>query len=210
MANVVPIDDLERYAFADPASGKRRVKKARARQAIVVIGVDYLLRIFVLFAWAGHYVTSRFRDKILDVMEKFSPRRFGIEANAMQELFGDEVIERAKERFGTARGFVEVYQPTKIEKDFRIRTTLEPVLNDGRLFVNASQIELISELRGFPTAATKDLVDALASAITLIPRRPPQVRRSAEAVALADYLRRSGAPSWYIEQRVAEVGGAWA
>jgi hypothetical protein len=202
----VALDNLERYAFADPASGKQKVKKIRARQAIVVIGIDHLLRIFVLFAWAGRYVTSRFRDKILDTIERFSPRRFGIEANAMQELFGDEVIERAKERFGSARGLVSVPQPTKIEKDFRIRTTIEPILNDGRLFVNPSQVELISELRGFPTAATKDLVDALASAITLIPRRPPSVRHNAEADALADYLRRSGAPGWYIEQRVSELG----
>ncbi len=201
---LLKLEDLEKYGFVDPASGRTQVKRTRARQAIILVGIDHLLRIFVLLAWTGRLVTSRFRDKILDTYEQFRPRRLGIEANAMQELFGDDVIDRAKERFGTSTGIVPVYQSTKIEKDFKIRTSLEPVINDGRLFVHKSQIELQSELRGFPTAAFKDLVDALATTITMIPRRAPQVQRSAEAEARADYLRRSGAPAWYIEKELAK------
>lgn len=201
---IAKLEELEKYGFVDPASGRAQIRRTRARQAIIVVGVDYLLRIFVLFAWTDRLVTSRFCDKILDTYEQFRPRRFGIEANAMQELFGDTVIDKAKERFGTSMGIVPIYQPSKVEKDFKIRTSLEPIINDGRLFVNESQIELISELRGFPTAAFKDLVDALATTVALIPRRPLQVQRSVETEALADYLRRSGAPAWYIEKEIAK------
>ena len=195
------IDELEKYAFADPASGKQKLKKVRSRQAIVVIGVDHLIRIFVLLAWAGRLTTSKFRDKLLEVHEKYKPRRFGIEANAMQELFGDLVIEKAKEEFGTSK-FIPVNQPTKIEKEFKIRTALEPVIADGRLFLMDDQIELRSEIVSFPTGQLKDIVDALASAIMLIPRRHPQEARDTEREALAKYLRDTGAPSWYIEQQI--------
>lgn len=198
------LKDLETYGFCDPASGKTNIKRIRARQAIVVIVVDSLFRIFVALAWAGRIPTSSFRDKILDEQEKWRTRRFGIEANAMQELFGDLVAEKSRERSGTSK-FLPVHQPTKIEKDFRIRTSLEPVINDGRLFIHESMTELQSELFGFPTAQTKDLVDALASVLTLIPRRPRKQQISDEAHQLADYLRKTGAPSHYIERRIADM-----
>lgn len=200
------LNDLERYAFSDPASGKQKLKKVRSRQAIVVVGVDFLLRIFVLLAWAGRLTTSKFRDKLLSIHDEFKPRRFGIEANAMQELFGDLVIEKAKEEFGASR-FMPIHQPTRIEKEFKIRTALEPVIADGRLFLQDDQVELRSEVASFPTGHFKDLVDALASAIMLIPRRFPQQEKRQETEALAKYLRDTGAPAWYIQQKVENMKG---
>lgn len=199
------LDKLEKYFFCDPASGKGRLKKARARQAIIGIAVDHLARIFVVFSWAGKIRASDLRDKIVRCYEQWKPRAFGIEANAMQDLFGDLVIARAKEVLGHAR-IVDVYQSTKIEKDFRIRTTLEPVLNDGRLFVPGKFIELRTEMTGFPTAATKDLVDALSSAISLIPRRAVVASSTGqeEASEYAAFLRGSGVPPWQIEERLAQ------
>ena len=209
---------LDKYFFADPASGKSRLKKVRARQAIMGVAVDWLHRIFVIYAWAGRIPTSSFKQRIIDVYEKFQPRLFGIEANAMQELFGDLVRDEAKRKFGTVR-IVPVQQPTKIEKEFRIRTTVEPVMFDGRLFVASSERddesrpigvdamtnELLAEISGFPTAATKDMVDALASAISLIPRRLVKKREKEEFETLAEYLRHSGLPGYMIEQRLDEV-----
>lgn len=195
---------LERYGFTDPASGKGRLKKQRARQAIVVIATDWLQRIFVIHTWAGRVPTSRYLDRILDANEKYKPRVFGIEANAMQSLFADLVTAAAKERAKRLH-FMPVTQPTRVDKDFRIRTTIEPVISDRRLFMLESQTELTGEIRSFPTGLTKDLVDCLASAIALVPKRPLPVQQTQEADDLATYLRNSGAPSWYIQKRVEEV-----
>jgi hypothetical protein len=142
----------------------------------------------------------------LKVCEDYQPKLFGIEANAMQSLFADLVTDAAKQR-AKRIAFVSVTQPTRIDKDFRIRTTLEPVIADGRLILQEDQVELESELRSFPTGLTKDLVDCLASAITLMPRRPLPQQQSEEADQLASYLRNTGAPSWYIQKRVNEVLG---
>lgn len=208
---------LEKYFFADPASGRQPVKRVRARQAIVGVATDHLARIFAIFAWAGRVATSKFRDKIVDVYEQFQPRLFGIEANAMQELFGDLVRDEAKAKFGTVR-IVPVIQPSRIEKDFRIRTSLEPIISSGRLFVpgekdtedrvigiNAMFNELLTEAEGFPTAATKDMVDALASAISLMPRRLVRQKEDEEREMLAAYLRQSGMPGYMIDRRLQEV-----
>lgn len=208
---------LDRYAFSDPAGGVSRVKKIRARQAIVCASTDWLQRVFVHYAWAGRLPTSKYKDKILEVYEEHQPRVFGIEANAMQKLFGDLVRDEAKRKFGQAR-FIGVSQPTRLEKDFRIRTTLEPVIFSGRLFiagktnidgqligVNVMMQELMNELRGFPTAKTKDLVDALASVIALMPKRMYEKQRSDEMDSLAAYLRSTNMPPHLIEQRLEEV-----
>lgn len=201
----IELAKLDLYFFVDPASGKVRVKRARARQAIIGIATDWLARVFVIFSWAGRYPASKFRDKIIDVYEKFNPRLMGIEANAMQSLFSDLVRDAARRKLGRSMRIVGVDQPTKIEKDFRIRMAIEPVIYDGRLFVPSKHDELLNELRGFPTARTKDLVDALASAISLMPKRAREQQKKEEIEHLAAYLRRSGMPPHLIEQRVQQV-----
>lgn len=198
------ISDLEIYGFSDPASGKNRLKKQRARQAIIIIGADYLLRIYVLYAWAGRLATSLYRDKIIEVYGKYDPRLFGIESNAMQELFGDLVIEAAREKYGHCR-IVGIPSPTKIEKDFKIRTTVEPLIYMGQLFIPMEFVELRSEVSGFPTNILKDMIDCLSMAVSLIPRRTPQQEKSTELTDYAAYLRDSGAPSAYISEQVEKM-----
>jgi len=189
-----------RIAFCDPASGKRlALKRVRARSAIVVIAMDLLSRIFVLHAWADRCSTDALTMKILEINAALKPRTFGIEANAMQSLYGDMVSREAKFK-GTRLPLMPVNQPTKIDKDWRIRMTLQPVIADGRLFVQPQHYELKSELTTFPMSPTKDLIDALASAINLLPRPATRIDKDTERDAHLAYLRATNAPMHYIEQ----------
>lgn len=214
---------FEFYAFTDPASAKTtgRSQVRKARQSIVVCGVDSIMRFFVVYAWAGALATSLYIDKLLRVHERFHPRLFGVEANAMQSLFADCVRDKAKERKIKSIKFLGIHQPTNIDKDFRIRTALEPVINEGRLFLLSERcdvllhganvrlrvpIDLEVELQGFPTAMFKDLVDCLASVVRLIPPRPKRKRHNEEMEQTLSYLRNTGAPAWYIEQYAAQFG----
>ncbi len=207
MAKTALEDLTERYGFCDPASSKTKIKGTRARSAIILLAVDDLSRIFVLFAWADRIATNKLRDKIIEVVDQFKPRRFGIEANAMQSLFADLVRDAASALKGQRLPLTEVTQSTKVDKDFRIRTSLQPIIADGRLFLQPDQYELKEELKGFPMTFKKDLVDALASAITLIPKRRKKQLQKRSTDALAEYLRDSGAPPWYIEKRIREEAG---
>lgn len=198
----VPLDELtQRYAFCDPSGGKRAVKRTKARSAIVVVAQDTLSRFFVLHAWGDAVSTDSLIDRILDTQEKFQPRVFGVEANAMQSLFADALLREA--RFtGKKVPIRAVHQPTRVDKEFRIRSILQPVVADGRLFTQQHQIDLYSEISSFPTGATCDIVDALASAIALAP--PPRTRKQqdGEMDNLASYLRQSGAHPNEIEKRL--------
>lgn len=201
------ISDLTVISFTDPSSGKvgaQKLKRTSARSSVVVIGVDSLCRIFVLHAWADRCPTDTYVQHLFKVNDDFHPKIFGVEANAMQILFGDMLAREArvlKKRVP----FVPVPQSTRIDKRFRIRTAVQPVIGEGRLFLQANQLELKAELSTFPMSPTVDLIDALASAINLAPKRAAKVVRNEAVDALATYLRNSGAKPSYIQQRIGEL-----
>jgi len=148
--------------------------------------------------------TSDFKAKILSVQEKYEPRRFGLEANGMQVLFGSLVREEAIEQFGVNNvKILGIYQPTNVQKDYRIRTGFEPPLLQGRVFIQESQVEARSEIQGFPTAQTKDIIDAIETVINRVaPKRPINTQKSKEEAEYAKYLRASGMPSYKIKEEI--------
>lgn len=200
----IPLDSLEYYAYADLAAGKEaRGKKRTARQAIVVGGRDWLLRWYWLFIWAGKLTASDFKEKILTMQNDYNPRRFGLEANGMQVLFGSLVRDEAKDRFGATAKFVPIYQPTNVDKDYRIRTGIEPVILQGRFFMRRNEVEAMSELQGFPTAATKDIVDAMEACMSRVaPKRVLKSTEDRELDDYAQYLRAIGVKGSDIEKEM--------
>jgi predicted phage terminase large subunit-like protein len=194
----------DRYAFLDPASGKQGREKLRgglAQSAIVVVAQDQLSRVFVLEAWAKRCPTPELVGEMLRVQKEWRPRAFGVEANAMQSLFVDTVRMIAQER-GERLPLQAVYQNTKVDKFFRIRTALQPLLGEGRLILGEDQIELKNEIKAFPRGQRVDIVDALASAVKMLPEVPQEEEIERQASGLAKYLRQQGVPPAYIEQRM--------
>lgn len=204
------LSDLEIYSYADLAAGKdarSKKNKRRSRQCIVVGARDWHLRWFWISIWAGRLTTTDFKERILTVQEDLSPRRFGLEANGMQVLFGSLVREEAKERFGEgyASKFIPIYQSTKVEKTYRIRTGIEPVILQGRFFLQEKEVEARAELQGFPTAATKDIVDAMETCMNRVaPKRAIKEVDTEERDEYAAYLRASGMPAHLISQELAK------
>ena len=198
----------ERYAFLDPAGRRKpeQLKKIRARAAIIVIAVDDLRRIFVIEAWAEKANALTIRDKVFELNALWQPRAFGCEANAMQELYAEMLTIEAK-RQDIRLPLAEIYQPTNIEKTFRIRTTLAPVVGFGRLFVREDFHELYRELTTFPMSQTFDLVDALASVCAMVPPVSRSHAINHERDAHANYLRGSGYPAHLIESRLNQLYG---
>lgn len=202
------LDLLDIVAFADPSGSKSEVKKVQARSAIAVLAGDAYDRIFVLEAWCARTSTDAFVAKMFELNDRWHPRVFGVEANAMQSLFVDML--RRESRLRAVRvPFVDVRQPTRVEKPFRNRSALQGIINEGRLLMltGASQIEARNELETHPMCAQFDIVDSIASASGLLRRTSKEEAASGEALDLARYLRRTGAPPSYIEQKLAGLRG---
>jgi hypothetical protein len=200
----LPVEQLaDVVAFCDPAGGKQSIKRTRARTAIVVIGQDWLQRVYVLHTWAERASTDRIIENIFRINTMWRPKIFGIEENGLASLFGGSL--RREARFSNMKlNLVGVAQSSKVDKFFRNRSILQPLFAQGRLFMQESQVELRAELESHPMGQTVDLVDALSSGCSLLPKRAAPAIRSAERDALGRYLRASGASPWYIEKRLKE------
>lgn len=200
----IPLENLEIYGYADLAAGKdTRNRRRRARQSIVIGARDWLDHWFWLYIWAGRLTASQFKDLILDTQGRWNPRRFGLEANGMQVLFGNLVREEAKIRFGNIK-MIPIYQPTNVEKTYRIRTGFEPVILQGRCFLQEKEIEARAEIAGFPTAATRDIIDAMETLVSRVaPKQHVKIVKDREEEEYAQYLRASGMPAHKIEGALA-------
>lgn len=164
-------DDLaERRSFLDPHSGKKtKIHAGLARAAIVDVARDKWNRIFVLDAWADRAKTDEIIEQIINHYYRWHPGTFGIDGTAQQNLFVDTVRTILRLR-GQGQIHIEGYPaPTHIDKMYRIRTVIQPVIAEHRLFIRDDLIELRTELAAFPTGSTCDLVDALAGAISMFP-----------------------------------------
>lgn len=203
---IVEVSDLERYAFLDPAGGKQVLKRTRSRSAIVVLGVDGLQRMFVLEEWAERAMTSAIVRKVFEVNNRWRPRVFGCEANAQQALFADMVQHVAGMRH-IRLPLRPVIQPTTLDKDFRIRTAVQPVVDEGRLFVPKDCKHLRQEMAMFPLGDTADVVDALASCILLVPKRHGDARTAEEERAVREYLKERGVQPNVVERRIQVIMG---
>jgi hypothetical protein len=195
---------MEKYGFADPAAGAELITKRRsARQAIVISARDHLERWFEIYSWAGKVTPTEFKEKIFAAYEIYRPRRFGIEANGMQVLFGSLLRKEAENLFVEKPKFIPIYQPTKVTKQFRIRTGLEPVINEGRLFLQSKISPLALEIGGFPTGDTVDLVDCLETIISRVAPKFQNVHvRDQNVERYAAYLRATGCPGHLLEAKI--------
>ena len=206
----VKLDVLDIYSFLDPAGKKQgtdKLKKVRANTALVTIGVDPLQRVIVLEAWRAKTSAAATMRQVFDTNDRWHPKMFGCEANAMQELYADMLLLEAQ-RQNIRINLVPITQPTNVDKHWRIRTVLNPLFNHGRLFLLSNQHDLHRGLPSFPRSPLVDLVGALASACAMLPPTPnPPAESADEAAEVAKYLRDRGVAPHIIHQRVAAIRG---
>ena len=201
------LDDIQpRYMWLDPASGKAdaNLKSVRARSAIVVIGTDALHRIWVLYSWSSRVGTNEIVKQFNDRVQKWGPIVAAYEDVGQQSLLEDPIMSDATDR-GIVVPLAPVTVTTKVDKNWRIRSILQPIIGAGRLIINEQLIELKNEITGFPMSSIKDLIDALASCCALVPPPVSHEQNSDAVKNLASYLRNSGVSAREIESRVREI-----
>lgn len=198
------LDDVwPRYLFLDPASGKKKqpIKSIRARSAIVVCGTDPLGRVWVLDAWADRVGTNEICKEFVDKCELWGPSVAAFEDAGQQSLLSDPIMDEASRRERKLElPLVPIPVNTRVDKLFRIRAVLQPVIGSGRLFIWRNLHELVHELTSFPMSPVMDLVDALASCVDLVPPAPTKQGNYDERQELTQYLRDTGAPMHEIER----------
>lgn len=198
---------LRVVAAIDPAASQSDLRGQASRMAVACIGADPDGRIFVLDTWAMRTSTEKFVEKIFSIAETYAPSPFGCEANALQMLFRDTTMMVARSR-GIRLNLQPIKQPQKIDKDTRIRLTLQPIVAEGRLFLRPDQTKLRDEILAFPQTPIKDLIDALASAVNLLPVQLVVKNRQSLETALVEHHHRIGTKASVLDYRLAQLRGS--
>jgi hypothetical protein len=191
---VIPTERLGKpYAYLDPASGRKQAKRPGARSALIVACSAPPAYVLVLHAWADRASTSELTEQIFFVHSTFRPVQIAIETAGQQYLLYSHVTDEALRR-GIRLPLVEGRQFTEDAKDQRIKEAIEPLTTQGRLCVQSHHILLRQELTDYPRGATKDLLDALAGCVSLIPKPQPILGAQDTKQAVLDYLGRARVP----------------
>ncbi|SNZ07689.1 phage uncharacterized protein (putative large terminase), C-terminal domain-containing protein [Persephonella hydrogeniphila] len=152
------ISDLEISMGVDPA-----VTGTGDYYAYVIVGKHRpTARIFVLEAYGKHVTYKNFRKAIVDAYRRWKPKRIIFEGIQAQENYAKETIEWAAME-------ENVYLPVQIEKprlskEERI-LTLQPLFENGQIYLQKDQKELIDEIKEYPSVGYDDVIDALQKAV---------------------------------------------
>ena len=206
----IRVDEINpRYLWLDPASGKignRSIRGVRARSAIVVVGSTSDSKIWVLETWADRVGSNTIVDKFIEICMRWNPIVAAFEDMAQQSLLADPIMTKAEEN-NIVVPLSPVSVNTRVDKNWRIRTTLQPAIGAGRLMIGEDHDDLKNELMNFPMSSVRDLVDALAGAVSIVPPPAANQKQQDEVREVASYLRNAGVSPGVIENTVSELGG---
>lgn len=150
------LDQLDRVVLVDPNSGS---PLAPDTAAIIVTGVSPDDEVFVLHAWSGRVSPSARVDKIFEIAQRWRPRAVAIEEAGQQNDL--HYFEKKKETTDFPSRIIPL-KPKNRDKEWRIRSNLEPVIRSGRLYMLITQEVLRTQISDFPDSLVIDELDALA------------------------------------------------
>lgn len=150
------LESLYITIMVDPNSG---AKDAPDTAAIVATGVSPDDEVFVLSSYSGRPDPGQLLELIYDTACRWSPAMIGIEKAGQQTTLWqfDQLMRRRSRSFR-----VEPLHHKNIEKEKRIRDTVQPLLGLGHLFLTEQMIVLRNSITNFPQITLWDELDALA------------------------------------------------
>jgi hypothetical protein len=203
----VATNKLYKVAWCDPAGGVNTLLThagTRSRASIVVVGQDDLERIFVMETWAKRLPPDQLMAKMFETWFKWRPAIFGMDASGPQLQFHQIVKKEARDRDirWNLRGVAE-----RTDKITFIETMLQPIEAQGRLIKSGVMHEVADfkdEYQAFPGGSYRDIMDALARAVWLLPSSLPQHLRLMDRAQLKRYLERTGMDPSQVDLRLAQ------
>ena len=132
-------------------------------QVILVMGIDANNNRYVIDYFRERIPTFDVPQKIIEMAKKYSPvRRVTIETVAAQEMVRDMVTRMSANEKRLLPGiFKGVKPPARIKKEDRLETTLGPIVNSKKLYLQRHMTELVDELFEHPKPRNDDIMDAL-------------------------------------------------
>ena len=167
----IPLSTCDVVQGVDPAGSERRESARTSRSAVVVVATSPDRKRFVLDIKVGYVEITQVFNWMFTNKEKWGAN---MRATFLEALGGFKVLrpllrneETKREEKGERFPYLGLRSATTVgDKDARIRTNLQPILNANLLRVEGHYKQLLmEELRGFPQTRKKDILEALVFAL---------------------------------------------
>ena len=171
------------------------------------MGIDSSNNRYVLEYFRERIPTFDVPKEIIRLAKKYSPvRRVTIETVAAQEMVRDMVTRLSSTEKRLLPGiFKGVKPPARIKKQDRLETSLGPLVNSKKLYLQREMTELVDEFFEHPKPKNDDVMDALYYA-DYFARAPKSTKTSKEVAMKGDVQNKTSitkkAYSWMTGARV--------
>jgi hypothetical protein len=194
----IPLSTCDVVMAVDPAATERRLTAKTSRTAVGVIATDPQRRRFLIDLRADYVSVLTMFDWMFSLKKKFEGvvRQTLLESNAGFKVLGPMLRKEERER-GEILHLTSF--PAAGEKVARIRATLMPELEAGRLYVVDSYYHKVEEeKRGFPQAVHKmDILDMMSTGIAACMVPPDEEEQYAIREAEDAFTRRTANVAGY-------------
>jgi hypothetical protein len=167
MPTTYKLSQLDIVTIYDPARSRESEYGHLARNAIMTTGCTPDYDILVLDYFVGRKSFDVIYDALKQQCQRFSPRCVAVEDVAVQLSIGDAFYKIAQIENFRLPSIQSIKPDTRINKKFRIKTTIQQIALRSKLFAQKHHHELRQEWEGFPNGRTIDLLDVLAYGIIL-------------------------------------------
>ena len=189
---VIPLSSCDLLIAGDPAASERYMSAKTSRSAIGVIATDSHNNHFILSLHADYVKATKMFDWMFAEKKKFSEYIRGTFLESMGAFKMLVPILREEE---TRRGINLNLRPVYVsgEKEARIRTIIQPVLEQGRLYIDENFYDLFwDEQRAFPQSQRKDILDMVSLGIKASIRPLSEIERTEQRRASKRLEQRRG------------------
>lgn len=186
----IPLLNCDVLIAIDPAATEKYISAKTSRTAVGVLATHSSGLKFFISVHADYVTPLRMFDWIFGDADKFERFLRGafLEANAGFKVLGPIIKEEMRRR---KKYFHLDSSPAFGDKDARIRSNLQPELEEGRIFVHEAYYDLVyEELRSFPQSQKKDILDMMSTAVSVSICPPTQEEMIREKLADDDFNNR--------------------
>lgn len=150
-------DRLNIFAGVDPAFSQ---ESGADYTGISVVGVDEFSNWFILKCSHEKLTSNELINELFEINSEFSPETICIELiGGSQSILG--AIQEEEKKRGVNLPLYEIKAQGMVSKETRIRTSLQPKFEQGKVYLRKGMGELVDELLRFPKAPHDDMIDSM-------------------------------------------------
>ena len=183
----IDFSKAQHYTFLDPSVSKKKEADNSAVITIARLGLDIYVRECFTTKFNAKTILSEYFRQVLKYGSKH-----GVETVASQKLWSTLMRDYMNENSIKLRHGEENEYSVHTSKETRIRTNLDKIILNNRLFLKKHMTSLLREICDFPRGRRDDQIDCLASCVAMIETKAVSTHKKSSRVSREALSRIAG------------------